>query len=46
MQFGKIAAAGYKCNLRVANRDLGFPQNSFKKIKKICYIRIKNADWV
>ena len=24
MQFGKIAAAGYKCNLRVANKDLGF----------------------
>ena len=27
MQFGKIAAAGYKCNLRVANKDLGFPWN-------------------
>ena len=28
MQFGKIAAAGYKCNLRVANKDLGFPWNA------------------
>ena len=27
MQFGKIAAAGYKCNLRVANKELGFSVN-------------------
>ena len=32
MQFGKIAAAGYKCNLRVANKDLGlYNERTLKK---------------
>ena len=49
MQFGKIAAAGYKCNLRVANKDLGFSmERTFRKMcntKKSVTLWIENTYW-